>query len=81
MGSFCQVGGTGKNRQDQPFSSSNQSLFYLFRGKKRSAVDGSSQAPKRLATSNDNHIDLNSLGPIDVKVRLGYFTMLGICDS
>ena len=96
MESSCQVGGTGENpsRQDQPFSSSNQSLFfhpptanhyfsppptnhYFLRGKKRSAVEGSSQAPKRLATSNDNQIDLNSLGPIDVKVRLGYFTTLG----
>ena len=46
---------------------------YFLRGKKRSAVDGSSQAAKRLATSNDNQIDLNSLGPIDVKVHLGYF--------
>ena len=40
-------------------------------------MDGSSQAAKRLATSNDNHLDLNSLGPIDVKVSLGYFTTLG----
>ena len=59
--------------------------YFTTRGKKRSAVDGSSQAPKRLATSNDNQIDLNSLGPIDVKVRfLGYFTTLGkyvILDS
>ena len=52
--------------------------YFLSRGKKRSAVEGSSQAPKRLATSNDNHLDLNSLGPIDVKVRLGYFTTLAI---
>ena len=74
MESSCQVGGTGKER---PAFLILQPITILFRGKKRSAVDGSSQAPKRLATSNDNQIDLNSLGPIDVKVRLGYFTTLG----
>ena len=74
MESSCQVGGTGKER---PAFLILQPITILFRGKKRSAVDGSSQAVKRLATSNDNQIDLNSLGPIDVKVRLGYFTTLG----
>ena len=77
MESFCQVGGTGNHslpqRRPPLFNKENSlssPLFRCFRGKKRSAGEGSSQASKRLATasSNDNQIDLDSLGPIDVKV-------------
>ena len=77
MASSCQVGGTGESPSCQDHLPTND--YFLNRGKKRSAVDGSSQVPKRLATSNDNQIDLNSLGPIDVKVPfLEYFTTLAI---
>ena len=76
MESSCRVGGTGKNilflNKDISSSSSPSTRFPhlspCFRGKKRSAGEGSNQAAKRLATSSDNQIDLDSLGPIDVKV-------------
>ena len=38
-----------------------------FRGKKRSAMDSNGPGAKRLATS-DSDLDLNSLGPLDVRV-------------
>ena len=73
MESSCQVGGTGKTilflKEDISSPSTRFSHPHpCFRGKKRSAGEGSSQAAKRLATSSDNQIDLDSLGPIDVKV-------------
>ena len=64
MESFCQAAETGEK-----VSLTSLHPFVLFRGKKRSAGDGSGQAAKRFATSNDNQIDLDSFGPIDVKVK------------
>ena len=72
MESSCQVGGIGKTILFLIFALNKISSSPCFRGKKRSAGEGSNQAAKRFAstcaTSSDNQIDLDTLGPIDVKV-------------